>query len=199
MVFDVPVELGLPYVPTIGSDRMDSGWKEIYDVIEEGNGVYLCMVRVDHQRAYPCRVIDSRVLIAAHSPAVSSPDLRYIDVHLHLVSRHGLGVAMRVQCPPVRLVWQLANAIPHLDAIYAGKRDLDVVLPFQIPNDSQGPSRYCVRNSSTLATVDSGIRRGWSLAIGLRRFRPSRGASPCAERAVPHRSPEGREARRRRR
>jgi hypothetical protein len=87
MVFDVPVELSLPFVVAIGSDRMDPEREVLHGVIEEGDRVHASEYgRVDHQRAVPRRVIDGGVLKATNGPAVNGSDRHDIDIHLHWVS-----------------------------------------------------------------------------------------------------------------
>ena len=62
-VFDMPVELRLELVTTIGSDLLDTKRKLGNDVINKGNRVLLCMTSVNLQRAYASCIVDRGVLI----------------------------------------------------------------------------------------------------------------------------------------
>lgn len=66
IVIDVPVELGLPLVASICSDRMDSEWELVDDVVHEVDGIGLCVTRIDLQSPDSGRIIDGCVLIPTH-------------------------------------------------------------------------------------------------------------------------------------
>ena len=63
LVFDMPVELGLPLMAAVGAKGLDAEGKLLDDVVGEMDRVLLRMALVDLQRPYPSRIIDSCILV----------------------------------------------------------------------------------------------------------------------------------------
>lgn len=63
-IFDMPVELRLKLMTTIGPDLLDTKRKLGNDVINKGNRILLRVTSVDFERSYACSIVDSGVLIA---------------------------------------------------------------------------------------------------------------------------------------
>jgi hypothetical protein len=74
LVFDVPVELGLELVPVVRPHLADTEWEALDDVVEEVDGIGLCVPAVDLQRPDAGGVVDGGVLIAFYRLPVFTPE-----------------------------------------------------------------------------------------------------------------------------
>ena len=70
LVLDVPVEQGLPFMPSVSSYGVDTEGELLDDVINEVDRVLLRMASVDLQCPDPGRIVDRGVLIPTDSVAV---------------------------------------------------------------------------------------------------------------------------------
>ena len=64
LVFNMPVEVSLPFMASIRPDCVNAERKLLDDVVDEINGTLLVVLLVDLKRTDPSGVIDGRVLIA---------------------------------------------------------------------------------------------------------------------------------------
>jgi len=85
-ILDMPMELGLELVPVVRADRADAEREARDHVVHEPDSVVLRMADVDFQRADARRVVDCRVLKAAHRLALGVCEGEELDVDLHVVA-----------------------------------------------------------------------------------------------------------------
>ncbi len=138
-VFDVPVELGLEFVPIVCPHLPDAEREALEDVVDEQNGIGLCMPVVDLEGPYARGVINGGVLIAFDWLPVFSSEDQELDVNLDLMARNLLLVTGRVNLSEPRTPRQSVQAIALEDRGYAGSGDLDVMVAGKIPDDSHWP------------------------------------------------------------
>lgn len=79
LVFDVPVELGLEFVPIVRPHLPDAEREALDDVVDEQNGIGLGVPVVDLQRPDAGGIVDGAVLIAFDRLAVFSSKDKELD------------------------------------------------------------------------------------------------------------------------
>ena len=139
LVRDVPVEESLELVAAVRADRLDPERELLDHVVDEVDCVGLRMALVDLQRPNACGIIDRRVLVAPNRAASFPLQSQELDVHLHVMPRHLLLVAVRVYGPPSDAVRESAHAMSPADPIDRRIGGLDVVVALQVPHDPNRP------------------------------------------------------------
>ena len=86
-VFDMPVKLSLPLMSSIATNRMDAEWKLLDDVVDEIDRILLRMSLIDLQSSDPCRIINSRVLVATNFAILLRRQVQELYVDLYLMPR----------------------------------------------------------------------------------------------------------------
>ncbi len=92
-VFDVPMELRLELMATIGSDLLDSKRKLGNDVVNKSNRILLRMAIVNFERSYARCIVDGGVLVSFDPLARFAFEYQELNVHLDVVARYLLVVA----------------------------------------------------------------------------------------------------------
>ena len=95
-VCDVPVKERLELVAAVRSYHLDPERKLFDDVVYGVDGVGLGVALVDLESPNACGVIDRRLLVAPHRTASFSLQSQELDIHLHVMTRDLLLVAVRV-------------------------------------------------------------------------------------------------------
>jgi hypothetical protein len=70
LVFDVPVELGLEFVPIVRAHLPDTEREALDDVVDEQDGIGLGMSIVDLECPHTGGIVDGGILIALDLPAM---------------------------------------------------------------------------------------------------------------------------------
>ena len=96
LIFDVPMELGLELMAIVSPDLFDAERELFNDVIDKVDRVGLSMFVVDFERPDARRVIDSSILEPADLLAALASEGEELDVHLDVMARHLLVVALGV-------------------------------------------------------------------------------------------------------
>jgi hypothetical protein len=138
-VCDVPVKERLELVAAVRSYHLDPERKLFDDVVYEVDGVGLGVALVDLECPNACGIIDRRVLVAPHRTASFSLQSQELDIHLHVMSRDLLLVAVRVHCPPSNSVGESAHPVSPADPVDRRIGTLDVVVALQAPHDPNRP------------------------------------------------------------
>jgi hypothetical protein len=145
LVFDVPVELGLEFVPIVCSHFPDAEREALDDLVDEQDGIGgLGVPVVDLESHDAGGIVDGGVLIALDRLPVFSSEDQKLDVDLDLMAWNLLlvtsGVNLAKPCSPRQPV----QAIALEDTGYAGSGDLDVMVAGQIPDDVHRPQMVCL-------------------------------------------------------
>ena len=135
VILDVPMELGLELMAIVGSDFLNPEWELFDDVIDEVLSVGLCVFVADLERPDTHSVIDSGILEPADLLAALASEGEELAVHLDVMARQLLVVALGVDFAQARAAWAPANAIAAQNACYVSVRDFDVVIARQVPDD----------------------------------------------------------------
>ena len=135
VILDVPMELGLELMAIVGSDFLNPEWELFDDVIDEVLSVGLCVFVADLERPDTRSVIDSGILEPADLLAALASEGEELAVHLDVMARQLLVVALGVDFAQARSAWAPANAIAAQNACYVSVRDFDVVIARQVPDD----------------------------------------------------------------
>jgi len=133
------MEERLELVAAVRADRLDPERELLDHVIDEVDGVGLGVALVDLQRPNACGIIDRRVLVAPNWTASFSLQRQELDVHLHVMTRDLLLVAVRVYSPPSDAVRESAHAMSPADPVDRRIGGLDVVVTLQVPHDPNRP------------------------------------------------------------
>lgn len=102
----MPVEFGLEFMAIIGSDFLNAEWKLVDDVVNEVDGIGLGVSAVDLERPDPGRIVDGGILEAPHGLASFSFEDEEFDIHLDMMARHLLIVALGVDLSDARAARQ---------------------------------------------------------------------------------------------
>ena len=95
-IFDMPVELSLKLMTTIGTNRVESKRVFLDDIIDEIDSIYLGMSPVDIQCFDPGCIVDSVVLETTDSLSISILELQKLDINLYMISRRQCSITLRV-------------------------------------------------------------------------------------------------------
>ena len=139
LVGDMPVEERLELVAAVGSDGADPKRELLYHVVDEVDGTRLGVPAVDLQRPNARRVIDGRVLVAAHRGTVFPLQSEELHVDLYVVAGNLLLVAVRVHGPSPDAARKAVQTVPLADPIDGCVRGLDAVVALEVPDDAQRP------------------------------------------------------------
>ena len=90
LVFDMPVELGLELVTAVRTDRVDSKWKLLDDMVDEVDGVLLGVVRIDPQGPDTACIVDGGVLEPSNASPLGISEPQKLDVSLDMMAGSGL-------------------------------------------------------------------------------------------------------------
>ena len=135
VIFDMPAELGLELMAIAGPDFLNPERELFDDVIDEVLSVGLCVFVADLERPDASCIIDSGLLEPADFFAALASEGEELAVHLDVMARHLLVVALGVDFAQARSAWAPANAIAAQNACYVSVRDFDVVIARQVPDD----------------------------------------------------------------
>jgi len=139
VIRDMLVEQCLELVAAIGADRLDPEWELLDHVIDEVDGVGLGVALVDLQCPNACGVVDRRVRVASNCSASFSAQSQELDIHLHVMTRDLLLVAVRVNSTSSDPVRESAHAVSPADPVDRRIRGLDVVVALEVPHDPNRP------------------------------------------------------------
>jgi len=95
-VFNVPMELGLPFVTTIGPERLYSKRKLLDDVVGKVYCVLLRVPLIDLQRSNPSCVINGGILVTLGLFPFLVLEYQELNVHLDVMPGDAFGIAFRV-------------------------------------------------------------------------------------------------------
>lgn len=135
LIFDVPVELGLELMAIVGSDFLDAERELFNDVIDEVDGVGLCVFVVDFERPDAGCVVDGGILEPADLLPALAGEGEELDVHLDVMTGNLLVISLGVDFAHAGSVRQSADAVAPEDACHPCVRDLDAVIARQVPDD----------------------------------------------------------------
>ncbi len=127
-VCDMPMKERLELVAAVGLDRADPKRKLVDHVIDEVDGVGLGVAAIHLERAYAGGVVDGRVLVAPHGPALFPFQSQELDVHLDAVTGNSLFVSVGVNRPAAPSIGEPVQSVPLAHAIHGCVRGLDVVV-----------------------------------------------------------------------
>ncbi len=96
LVLDVPVELGLELMAIVGSDFLDAERELFNDVIDEVDGVGLCVFVVDFEGPDAGCVVDCSILEPADLLPALAGEGEELDVHLDVMTGNLLVMALGV-------------------------------------------------------------------------------------------------------
>jgi hypothetical protein len=136
LVFDVPVKLGLEFVPIVRPHLPDAEREALDDVVEEIDGVGLGVPAVDLEGPGGRSVVDGGVLVAFDRLSVFFPEDQELDVNLYLMARNLLLVAGGMDLAEPRTSWEPVQAIALEDTGYAGRG----VLQWQVSRMPRQPT-----------------------------------------------------------
>ena len=118
---------------------MQNPKRKLFDhVVDEVDGVGLGVAAIDLERAYAGGVVDGRVLVAPHRPALFPLQSQELDVHLDAVTGNSLFVSVGVNRPAAHSIGEPVQTVPLAHAVHGCVRGLDVVVALQVPNDANG-------------------------------------------------------------
>ena len=123
----------------IGSDGSYPKWKLLDHVVDEVDVVGLRVAAVDLECANACGVVDGRVLITSHRPALLPLQCQELHVYLHVVAGNLLLVAMRMNCTPSHPVRKSVEAMSLADPIDGRVGRPDAVVAPEVPDDTNRP------------------------------------------------------------
>ena len=92
----MPVELGLELMAIVGADFANPKGELLDNVIEDVYGVGLCVTLIDLQGTYAGRIVNGCILETADILTAFSVEGKELDVHLDMVARNLLGIALGV-------------------------------------------------------------------------------------------------------
>jgi hypothetical protein len=84
LILDVPMELGLEFVAIIGANFPDAEGKALDNVVNEGDGIGLCVPAIDLEGTDAGRIINCCVLVAPGWFAVASLESQELHIDLDL-------------------------------------------------------------------------------------------------------------------
>ena len=96
LIFDMPVELGLELMTIVGADLPDPEGELLEDKVDVVDGVRLGVFLIDLKRAHAGRIVDGRELLQTYLLAVFASEGQKLNVHLKMVARDLLGIALGV-------------------------------------------------------------------------------------------------------
>ena len=134
----VPVEAGLELGAVVGLDRFDSEGEPLEEVVEELDGCFLVVLRIDAQHAYAGAVVNGGELVVLFvGDAWYRGDELHVD--LHLVA--GLGLLVALPALGVSLVALVGRQPAHAQAVEHSPHprvgDLDVAVALEVHCDLQ--------------------------------------------------------------
>ncbi len=135
LVFNVPVEVRLKFVPPIGPNHVDAKWELPDRVIDEINGVLLCVPLVDLVRPDSCGIVDCRLLKTADLVPVGGLESQEFHVHLDVMARDLFRVPTRVNRPATHFSRQAPQAMSDERPINTRARGFNPLVAFEIPGD----------------------------------------------------------------
>jgi len=106
------MEERLELVAAVGLDRADSKRKLFDYVADEVDGVGLGVAAIHLERAYAGSVVDGRVLVAPHGPALFPFQSQKLDVHLDAVTGNSLFVSVGVNRSAAHSIGEPVQAVP---------------------------------------------------------------------------------------
>ena len=124
----MPMEFGLELMSIISSDLPYAEWEFVDDVIDEIDGIGLCMFYIDFECADTSGIIDGRILEAAYLLALLPDESQKFNIHLNVMARNLFVVTLGVDLAKARSARQAVHAVALEDAIYCGIGYFDVVI-----------------------------------------------------------------------
>jgi hypothetical protein len=113
--------------------------KLVGHIVDEVDGVVLGVPGVDLESSDPRGVGDGRVLKASDSLTVGALERQELDVHLDVVSRYPLGVALGMESSASLLGRQAVQSLASQDPRYGAVTEVNAVVSLQIPDDAPRP------------------------------------------------------------
>ena len=135
LVLDMPVEPGLERMAIIGAYLLDAEGTLLDDVIHEIDGAGLSVALVNFQGARPRGVVDRRILVALDLLPLFSSEDQELDIHLDMMARHLLVVALGVHLSQSGPPRQAVQSMTLEGAIDSCVGDFDGVIALQVPDD----------------------------------------------------------------
>ena len=132
----MPVEERLELMATVRADGVHSKRELLNQRVYEGDGVLLRVAAVDAQGPDAGGVVDGRVLVAPQAPTVRASEHQKRHVHLHVVPRHRLLVAVGAHGPSPDPMRESLEAVAAQGAIHGGIGDADAMVSRHIPDDA---------------------------------------------------------------
>jgi hypothetical protein len=109
------------------------------DVVHERDRVGLRVARVDSESSDASCIVDGRVLVASDRSALGALQGEELDVHLHVMARDLLFVAVRVYGTPSDSCREPVEAVTAADPVDGCVGNRDAVITLQVPNDALRP------------------------------------------------------------
>ena len=119
LVLDMPMELGLPLMPAISADRVDTEGELLDHVIDEVDRALLVVPMVNLQGANPRGIINGRVLIATNLSIIFCFQGQELHVYLDMMARDLFSIAAGVDRATPHIAWQRTYPIPFESAVNA--------------------------------------------------------------------------------
>jgi hypothetical protein len=118
-VLDMPVELGLEFVPVISSNSFDAEGEFADDVIDEGDGVGLIVPLKDFEGPDASGIINGGVLVALDRLVVFVIECQELDISLDLTARNLTLTSDGMNFAQPGPSWKAVEAIAFEDAVDA--------------------------------------------------------------------------------
>ena len=134
-ILDMPVKLRLEFMAVISPDLTNAKRELFDDVIDEINGIGLCVFLIDFQGTYACRIVDCRVLEAANLLAFFAFECREFNIHLDMMAGDLFLVSLRVNLPHSGAPRKTVQTMAAKNAGNGCVGHFYVVVALQIPNN----------------------------------------------------------------
>lgn len=96
LILDVPMELSLPLMATIGSNGVNAKRKLLDHIVDEVNRTFLSLFPIDLEGADTGCIVNGRKLIATDSATLLGAQTEKLHIDLDLMTGDLLGVAARM-------------------------------------------------------------------------------------------------------
>lgn len=131
----MPVELGLELMTIVCAYLLDTEGELFDDVVNEVDGAGLRVALVNFQGAHPRGVVNRCILVALDLLTLFPFEDQELDVHLDVMTRHLLIVALGVHFPQSGPPRQTIHAMSLERSIDTRIGHFDAVIALQIPDD----------------------------------------------------------------
>jgi hypothetical protein len=135
-IFDMPVELRLPFMAAISTDLLDAERKFFDNKIEEINRTLLVVLFIYLQCADPCGIVDSRVLVSPDLLAFSCLKRQELNIELNVVTGDFFGVPFGVYFPPFCVLGESSYTVSDKSSIDAVAADFGPVVALKVSHNS---------------------------------------------------------------